>query len=109
MKESDAVISLCMNSSPSNRATMAVPVYVSHKSNPLQEKLVYALLDTQSERHFVSNNVCDDLGIEGIETHLELSTMSSDRTVMNCRKVTGLTIRGHNCYKEISDYQGVYT
>ena len=102
VKESDAVISLCMNSSRSNRTTMAVPVYVSHKSNPLQEKLVYALLDTQSEKHFVSNTVCADLGIEGIETHLELSTMSSDITVMNCRRVTGLTIRGYNCVKKIA-------
>ena len=100
--ESDAVISLCMNSCRSNRTTMAVPVYVSHKSNPLQEKLVYALLDTQSDKHFVSNTVCADLEIEGIATHLELLTMSSDITVMNCRKITGLTIRGYNCIKKIA-------
>ena len=59
-----------------NRATtMILPVVVSHKSSD-ESLVVYALLDTQSDTHFISNKVAAMLNISGPATTLDLKTMN---------------------------------
>lgn len=41
--------------------SMIVPVWVSTKQNPSHERLVYALLDSQSDTTFIDKGVCDVL------------------------------------------------
>ena len=79
-----------------NKASMVVPVFISHSDQPDKELLVYALLDTQSDTTFVSEYTCGNLGVDGPETQLLLSTLSATHEVLPCRKVTGLQVRGYN-------------
>ena len=88
-------VSLFIDASMS-KSTMIVPVYVSHSSNPESEKLTYALLDTQSDTSFVTDEVLTDLGVQGTETSIVLSTMTSDNTLISCQRVTGLSVRAYN-------------
>ena len=78
------------------KSSMIVPVYVSHVDNPGQETLTYALLDTQSDTSFVAEQVCRNLEVSGIATHLRLSTMTTEGMLMSCQRVTDLQVRGFN-------------
>ena len=46
---------------------MVMPVWVSCKNNPIAEKLVYALLDTQSDTTFIDQEVSDSLNADDHE------------------------------------------
>ena len=46
-----------------------------HKANPEKQIKVYALLDDASDTTFVTTQVKEKLGIEGVQTSLNLSTM----------------------------------
>ena len=94
--KTDAV-SLFANYGYSNKSTMVVPVYLTCKTDPQKEVLTYALLDTQSDTSFISNDVVAKLGITGVNTTLFLSTMTSQSTPVQCTKYTGLSVRGHDC------------
>jgi hypothetical protein len=89
-------VSLLVNETGISKSTLIMPVYVSHADNPSNELLVYVLLDTQSDTCFTSDNVLLQLGIAGKDTKLCLSTMTSEDEVICSRRVTGLTVRGHD-------------
>jgi hypothetical protein len=55
--------------------------------------MVYALLDEQSDACFVKDTVLDEVGVDGPEVQLEISTVLARETV-NSRKIAGLTVRG---------------
>ncbi|XP_063400333.1 uncharacterized protein LOC134684943 [Mytilus trossulus] len=59
------------NTKASCKSAMIVPVYVSHSDDPENERLVYALLDTQSDTTFVL-----------------------DETRFDSRKIKGIVVRG---------------
>ena len=99
--ERESVVSLCVSGAQTTKSSMIVAVYVSHEENPQHEQLVYAMLDTQSDTSFVSNKVCDTLGIAGTETHLQLSTVALDNEMIKCKRITGLQVRGHKNEKRI--------
>ncbi|XP_073671819.1 uncharacterized protein [Paramisgurnus dabryanus] len=77
-----------------------VPVMVS--SNSGKEVLVYALLDSQSDSSFILEHVADTLKINTESVKLKLSTMSSRETIVPCKRLEGLKIRGLNSTKEIT-------
>lgn len=52
-----------------------VQVILFHKNNPVKTVKVYALLDDASDTTFVTTQVQHELGIESVETSLDLSTM----------------------------------
>ncbi|PFX24881.1 hypothetical protein AWC38_SpisGene10528 [Stylophora pistillata] len=52
-----------------------VQVILFHKNDPLKTIKVYALLDDANDTTFVTTQVQRELGIEGVETSLDLSTM----------------------------------
>ena len=96
-KASTNQVSLYTSDSSVSKSTMVVPVYVKHSHNPDQELLTYALLDTQSDTSFVTDDVAQCLGVEGVDTTLCLSTMTSENMHIQCKKIKGLSVRGYNC------------
>jgi hypothetical protein len=69
--------------------------------SPDNERLVYALLDTQSDTTFILDRTCDALGMSGVEVKLALSTMSSENKVVSY-KIKGVMVRGFDGSKRIS-------
>ena len=68
-----------------------VPVVMYHKDNPSKEIKTYALLDDASDTTFVTNKVKSALGVEGVDTSLNLSTMHG-RKVIPVTRIDGLTV-----------------
>ena len=75
---------------------MVVPVYVSHQDAPNKEVLVYALLDTQSDTTFIQEDIQAELGIEGQDVTLSLSTMSTKGQMVPSKRIRGLRVRKFN-------------
>ena len=84
------------------KSSMIVPVWVSHENRPETEKLVYAILDTQSDVSFILDSTQDALGVQGIPTKLHLSTMSANNQLIECARLDGLRVRGHDSTEYIS-------
>ena len=82
------------NTGQGSKCSMIVPVYVSHSEEPNNERLVYALLDTQSDSTFILEETCHALGVKGTKTRLSLSTMYASDKVVASSKVKGLAVRG---------------
>ena len=83
------------------RSSMIVLVYVSHHSNSNHEILTYALLDSQSDTSFISEDLCNRLSLTGTPVNLRLSTMTSEYCNMASKRLTGLKVRGFDCDVEI--------
>lgn len=95
-KESSSGTTLMNHSGASSKSTMILPVYVSHKENPDRERLVYALLDTQSDTTFILDKTSKALGLEGKPVKLMLSTMYAENKAVDSCKIGGLLVRGFN-------------
>ena len=76
--------------------SMIVPVWLSHASNPGSERLVYALLDDQSDTTFITETVLNHLGVSGPQTNLLLSTMHATDELIKRRKIGGLIVQDFN-------------
>ncbi|KAL0163339.1 hypothetical protein M9458_042735, partial [Cirrhinus mrigala] len=76
--------------------SMIVPVWLSTTTNPLKEKLVYALLDTQSDTVFVDQDVTHELQADVCPVKLKLTTMMGRNAVVSSGKVSDLLVRGYN-------------
>ena len=90
------------------KTTMVVPVLVSHAQNPQLERLVYAMLDTQSDTTFILNSTRDALLAPGAATTLLLTTMSRAEEPIDSDRIRGLRVRGVNNDKLI-DLPPTYT
>ena len=86
----------------SDKSSMVVPVFVSHVERPDKERLVSALLDTQSDTTFILENTCKSLGLNGTKVKLRLSTMHAENRVVDSSKVQGLMVRGYNSSTKLS-------
>ncbi len=87
----------CLSSYTEGRlSSMIVPVYVSHEDFPHNERLVYALLDSQSDTSFILNKTCEALKVRGDQTELSLSTMFAEDKSVQCNKVNGLMVRSYD-------------
>ncbi|KAL9954295.1 hypothetical protein ACROYT_G041814, partial [Oculina patagonica] len=69
-----------------------IQVILFHKENPEKEVKVYALLDDASDTTFVTTQVQRKLGIEGVETSLDLSTMLG-RERITVKRIDGLVVQ----------------
>ncbi|KAL7872550.1 hypothetical protein SRHO_G00075330 [Serrasalmus rhombeus] len=94
--ESTTSVSLSIAGESSHHTSMIVPVWVSTKSNPCTERLVYALLDTQSDTTFVDQGVSDILQAEKYPVKLKLTTMSGKGAIFQSERVSGLCVRGYS-------------
>ena len=86
----------------SEQCSLIVPVWISSKDEPGKEVLTYAMLDTQSDTSFILESTLENLGVEGSETRLSLSTMLANNKVINSQRVNGLQVRGYNCDEVIT-------
>ena len=71
-------------------AVVAVPVYISARS---KEKLVYALLDTQSDACFVSKFVADQISAQGEAENIKLHSLNVLKE-KNTTRYKNLRLRG---------------
>ncbi len=62
----------------STSTSVIVPVWVSSAANPYKEKLVYALLDTQSDTTFIDQDLCHELQVKVCPVKLKLTTMMGE-------------------------------
>ncbi|XP_063961087.1 uncharacterized protein LOC129282656 [Lytechinus pictus] len=77
------------------KSSMIVPVWLSHPSTN-ESRLVYALLDTQSDTTFILDRTKQAMGLRGTSVNLRLSTMSAVNERVNSIKVEGLEITSHD-------------
>ncbi|XP_038055961.1 uncharacterized protein LOC119727951 [Patiria miniata] len=84
------------------KSSMIVPVWVSHRDKPEKERLVYALLDTQSDTTFILDSTCEALDLQGTKVNLLLSTMFAEDQKVASRKIDGLIVRGFDSHLKIS-------
>ena len=89
-----STVSFTVLSGCSTTTSTVVPVWVSSLSQPQIEVLVYALLDTQSDSTFVTQETSDRLHADTQPVRLKLTTMTARDSVINCQRVTGLRVRG---------------
>ena len=73
--------------------SMIVPVWLSHRNNSSNKRLVYALLDDQSDTTFITDTTLNHLGVSGPETNLLLSTMHATDELIKSRKIEGLMVQ----------------
>ena len=76
-------LSACTGSS---NTTNVIPVWISTKENPQVEKLVYALLDTQSDSSFIEENLCSQLDAVTEHCKLKVTTLLSKDVTVECQK-----------------------
>ena len=76
----------------SHTSSMIVPVWVYHKENSGHKVPVYALLDDQSDTTFVDEDVMNQLGLQGQQTQLLLSSMHAKDRPFKTQRVNGLFV-----------------
>ncbi|KAJ8262890.1 hypothetical protein COCON_G00153470 [Conger conger] len=108
MSSDASATALNVATSQTTNTSMIVPVWVSTKTNPSNEKLVYALLDTQSDTTFIDQGVSEDLQADSYPVRLRLTTMLDKDTVLQSRRVTGLQVRSYSSANHI-DLPPAYT
>ncbi|KAL3970370.1 KRAB domain-containing zinc finger protein [Sarotherodon galilaeus] len=86
----------------SAQTSAIVPVYASMPSDSNREVLVYALLDSHSDSSFILEEVADALDVNAEPVKLKLSTMSSKETIVPCKRLKGLQVRGLSSSKKIT-------
>ncbi|KAK3085303.1 hypothetical protein FSP39_001304 [Pinctada imbricata] len=83
-------------SGTSKKSSMILPVYVSHINNPDNERLVYALLDSQSDTTFILKRTAESLYLSEVPVTLKLSTMHAENLLIESSKINGLMVRGYD-------------
>ena len=81
-------------------SSMIVPVYLTH-AHCNTSRLVYALLDSQSDTSFILDKTLDSFSIPSEHTILNLSTMHGSQSVPT-RKSYGFQVKGFNCDNSIT-------
>jgi hypothetical protein len=85
-----------------------VPVWVSAVNNPKVERLVYALLDTQSDGTIIEDTVFEELSAPAETVKIKLSTLLGKDATVTCKRVTGLRIRRYTSAHYV-DLPATYT
>ena len=80
----------------SSKAAMIVPVWLSVSERPEIERLVYAMLDTQSDSTFVLEKTAKSIDAHGSDIVLSLSTLLAENKEIQCKKIHGLQVRAYN-------------
>ena len=87
---------------PSSNTSMIVPVWVSSVSNPGMERLVYALLDSQSDTVFIDQEVSSSLQTETHPVRLKLTTIMGKDALIHSQRVSGLRVRAYSSANAIN-------
>ena len=81
-----------------------IQVLLFHKDNPAKAIKVYALLDDASDTTFVTTQVQRELGIKGVETSLDLSTMLGRQRIA-VERIDGLIVQQLDKRTEAAEYE----
>ena len=81
-------------------SAMIVPVYLSHASCPDKKNLVYAMIDSQSDTSFITDQTLDAFNVKTEEKVLNIITMNACMPVL-CREVNGFKVQGYNCTETV--------
>lgn len=73
-------------------SSLILPVWLYHQDKPNCQVMVYALLDPASNGTFIKRETMKKLGIDGVNTHLQLNTMHGTEVIAT-EKVTGLKLQ----------------
>ncbi|KAK3743481.1 hypothetical protein QZH41_013096 [Actinostola sp. cb2023] len=92
-------VNVCANDCGTT-SSLIVPVWLHHKDQPEKQVQVYAVLDDQSDTCFITNEVRDELGLQGIELTLELGTMHAVESV-STQNIEGLVVSRNDKLVEI--------
>lgn len=96
-EETPTTLSLSVTTKESSTNTsMIVPGWISSVGNPGTEKLVYVLLDTQSDTVFIDQEVSNSLQTEAHPVKLKLTPMMGKDALVHSQKVSGLRVRGYS-------------
>ena len=71
--------------------SLIVPIWVS-SSNDDQCILTYTLVDCQSNAGFITDQLRQMLKVDGVESHVRLSTMHKEDELIQCKKVQCLVV-----------------
>lgn len=71
--------------------SLMIAVWVSCSENPMNKQMTYALIDCQSNATFVIEKLRQELRLEGVKSHLLLSTLHEENEVVS-HKVKGLVM-----------------
>ena len=85
-----------------------VPVWLSHASKSSRKKLVYALLDSQSNSSFILDQSLDTFNVSLLDVNLSVSTMTGVHQQVSSRKCSGFKVQGYNS-SEVIDLPVVYS
>lgn len=88
-----SALSCNVNGGENGSTSMIVPVWTSSSSTTSPETLAYALLDTQSNKTFVDQEVCERLQVAREPVKLKLPTMMGKDSIIECLRVSGLRVR----------------
>ena len=101
---SEQVVSNAVASAQSNfeKSSMVVPVWLTHSTDPHRSRLVYALLDSQSDSSFILDQTLNSFAVSSMEVNLTVSTMIGSNQSVSSRKTSGFRVRGHNLSESIA-------
>ena len=100
--------SVVSDGSLSKKSCSVVPVWLSHASIPNCRKLVYALLDSQSDLSFILEKTLDSFNVSSLDVDLSISTMSGVNEQVSWRKFSGFKVQGSNT-SQIIDLPPVFS
>ena len=75
------------------KSSMVYPVYLSHPDSPGVEKLVFALVDSQSCSSYIVDSILDSFDVPSQTVDLTVHTMNGKHTAPS-RKTRDFVIRG---------------
>ena len=91
------------NNQPANLTSWTIPVYISSPDNPNNEILVYALLDSGSNRTFITEKTVQKLKVKTQSIPMNISTLTDVNGSYSDRPAAfGLIVRGYNQQKRIA-------
>ena len=82
--------------------TMTVPVYVSSSEDPASEVLTYALIDNQSDKSYILQEISDLLLTARVKSKLKVSTITSRDEIQWSDQLVNLQVRGFSSTEAIT-------
>ena len=95
-KKSEVVSNAISSNSSRKMSSMVVPVWLSNSKSSKQPRLVYALLDSQSDQSFILDQTLDAFAIDSKTVELSVSTATGLNQSISSRECNNFEIRGHN-------------
>lgn len=94
INDTTLINSLMSNACSGQLNSMIVPVYIFHESCPENKRIVYALLDSQSDTTFILDKTCEALNVTGVDVDISLSTMYAENKIIHSENSKACRYKG---------------